>query len=153
MATTVEAATLDVVITESITLNGANYGNAITKTFITQGKVDQRIMEITDVEEVFTTIIALSTVDSKGTMIVADWAYFRITNLDDTNHIVLQLYIDACKQSYHKVEAGESFLLMSPDMDVLCEEELPVLTDLTQINAQVADVEAPVEIEYTIITA
>jgi len=43
MASTVTASTLSVSLNETITLNGVQYGNNITKTFETQGEVDQRI--------------------------------------------------------------------------------------------------------------
>ena len=44
MASTVTAADLLVTITESYTLNNVSYGNTTTKTFSSNGQVDQRIM-------------------------------------------------------------------------------------------------------------
>ena len=42
MASTVTASTLTVTITENIVLNGQTYGNSISKSYTSQGEVDQR---------------------------------------------------------------------------------------------------------------
>ena len=152
MATTVTSDTLSVTIQESVSLNGVTYGNSINQPFSAQGLVDQRIMSIAaSGDNTFTTILALSTVDSKGTVVVANFGYFRITNLDDTNKIILQLYVNATNCSYHQVEAGESFILMSPDMDVSVIDAAPSLADITQINADADD--GAVDIEYVAVMA
>jgi hypothetical protein len=152
MATTVEAASLTVTITESVSLANHTYGNNRSKQFVTQGEVDQRIMSIAASGEAsFTTILALSTVDAKGQVVVANFGYFRITNLDDTNFVTLQLYISATKMYYIKLEPGESYMLMSPDADTLCEAGTPSLADITQINGD-ADTSA-CDIEYVIVTS
>ena len=46
MASTVTASTATITISENLTLNGVTYGNAISKSFTTQGQVIQRIMSI-----------------------------------------------------------------------------------------------------------
>lgn len=153
MATTVTAASLSVTINESIELNGVTYGNSISKSFVEQGEVDQRIMSIASAEEAFTEIIYLSTVDSRGQVVKANFAYFRITNLDDTNDITLQLYVSATSSYFLKVEAGESFLLMSPDMGVDIAGGLPVLADVTRIYGIATNAEEQaVDIEYVVVT-
>ena len=88
MASTVTASTATITISESITLNGVTYGNAIGKSFTTQGQVIQRIMSIATTEA---EILITSTVDGRGQVVAADWCYFRITNLDDTNFVTLRL--------------------------------------------------------------
>jgi hypothetical protein len=81
MASTVTAATLTVTITENIVLNSQTYGNSITKSYTTQGEVDQRIMNVATSG---TVIFSYDTADAGGTGVKNDYAYFRITNLDDT---------------------------------------------------------------------
>ena len=46
MASTVTASTLTVTITENVVLNGQTYGNSISKSYTSQGEVDQRIMNV-----------------------------------------------------------------------------------------------------------
>jgi hypothetical protein len=148
MATTVTAADLTVSITETISLNGKVYGNTINKTFTSQGEVIQRIMSIATS---YTDIFHTSTVDGRGQIVAADWAYFRITNLDDANFVTLRLY-DGTDSQFFKVEAGESFMLMSPDIDVDASgTTFNSFADITQIAAD-ADT-AACDIEVLMITA
>ena len=115
MASTVTAATATITISENIVLNGVSYGNSISKSFESQGEVIQRIMNI---GVAFTEIFNATTVDGRGQVVVNDWCYFRITNLDDTNFVTLRLTNTATDSQFFKLEAGESFFLMSPDIDI-----------------------------------
>tara|TARA_R100001244_G_scaffold33812_1_gene31425 strand:+ start:1874 stop:2323 length:450 start_codon:yes stop_codon:yes gene_type:complete len=115
MASTVTASTATITISENLNLNGVTYGNAISKSFTTQGQVIQRIMSIATTEA---EILITSTVDGRGQVVAADWCYFRITNLDDTNFVTLRLTNTATDSQFFKLEAGESFFLMSPDIDI-----------------------------------
>ncbi len=150
MATTVQPANLSVTITENISLSNGTYGNSNIKSFTSKGQVDQRIMNIAAGEGSYTDILFLGSADSRGQVVVNDFTYFRITNLDDTNYITLQLYISATKSYFIKLEAGESYLLMSPDADVTCEGGAPSLTDITRIMADANT--AAVDIEYLVVT-
>ena len=148
MASTVTAATATITISENLTLNGVTYGNSTSKTFASQGEVIQRIMSIATT---FTDIFHTSTADGRGTIVAADWCYFRITNLDDTNFITLRLY-DGTDSQFFKLEAGESFFLMSPDIDVDASgTTFNNFADITQIAAD-ADTAAS-DVEVVMITA
>jgi hypothetical protein len=150
MATTVTAADLTVTITETISLNGVQYGNSINKTFSTQGQVDQRIMSIAPLEGTFTDIFSFSTVDGQGIGVKNDYAYFRITNLDDTNFITLQ--ITAGDTFWIKLKAGESFMLMDNEMDAIASSVVfAAFADITKVSADANT--AACDIEYTVITA
>jgi len=151
MASTVTAADLTVTISESFSLNGVAYGNSINKTFSTQGEVDQRIMEIESGEEAsFTTIFSFSTKDGKGQGVTDDYAYFRITNLDDTNFVNLR--ITSGDSYWIKLKAGESFILMDNEMEAKSvSTSFSAFADITSISAK-ADT-ANVDIEYVIVTA
>jgi hypothetical protein len=148
MASTVTAATATITISENLTLNGVTYGNSTSKTFASQGEVIQRIMSIATT---FTDIFHTSTADGRGTIVAADWCYFRITNLDDTNFLTLRLY-DGTDSQFFKLEAGESFFLMSPDIDVDASgTTFNNFADITQIAAD-ADT-AACDVEVVMITA
>ncbi|MBC8437126.1 hypothetical protein H8D85_02260 [bacterium] len=153
MASTVTAKDLTVTIMESYSLNGTTYDSSTPITFSSQGKVDKRIMEITQADDFSTetTIIGTASADAKGTIINGDWAYFRVTNLDDTNFITLKILSNATNEAFFKLEAGESFLLMSPDIDVDCADtDIVSLADITEVNA-IANT-APIDIEYFVVT-
>jgi hypothetical protein len=148
MATTVTPAIATITLSENITLNGVTYGNAVSKSFGSQGEVIQRIMSIATS---FTDIFHTSTVDGRGQIVAADWCYFRITNLDDTNFVTLRLY-DGTDSQFFKLEAGESFFLMSPDIDVDASgTTFNNFADITQIAAD-ADT-AACDVEVLMITA
>lgn len=152
MAGTILQSDLSVTINESISLNGVSYGNTMSKTFAGNGKVDQRIMTIAATEEraSYTSVLDFKTVDAKGQVILADYSYFRITNTDDTNFITLQLYISAASSAFFKLQAGESFLLMSPEFAVTCEVAEPSLAGVVEVLAG-ADT-ASVDVEYVAVT-
>ena len=149
MATTVTAANLTVTITESITLNGVQYGNTVNKTFSSNGVVDQRIMNIAT-GDTYTDIFNFGTADSAGTGVKNDYAYFRITNLDDTNFVTLQ--VTAGDTYWIKLKAGESFMLMDNEMDAIASSStFGAFADLTSVKCT-ADT-ATVDIEYIAVTA
>ena len=147
MATTITPATLSVTINEDISLNGVTYGNAITKTFDSQGEAIQRIMSI---GVAFTEIFNATTIDGRGQVVVNDWAYFRITNLDDTNFLTLRLY-DSTDSQFFKLEAGESFFLMSPEIDIDASgTTFNAFSDVNEIGA-IADT-AACDVEVLMVT-
>ena len=79
-------ATLTVNLTESLTIDGRDYGGSSSSTFSSIKNVTRRIETITTTEA---TIITFSTVIGAGQYIAANIAYMRFTNLDDTNYINL----------------------------------------------------------------
>jgi len=154
MAGTITQTDLIVRISESISLNGVEYGNTISKSFAGNGKVDQRIMTILGkgiAGTSFTTILKLSTLDARGQVIVADYSYFRITNTDTINALTLELG-DGADYVYINVEAGETFLLMSPEIDSLAASGLVTFLDIQEINGQSASADDSIDIEYIAVT-
>ena len=151
MATTITAADLTVTITETLSLNGVDYGNTINKTFSTKGQVDQRIMSIDyNVDNTFTDIFSFSTIDGQGQGVKTDYAYFRITNLDDTNFVTLQ--VTAGDTYWVKLKAGESFMLMDNEMDAIASStSFGAFADVTKVSASAST--ADCDIEYTVVTA
>ena len=105
-------ATLKVNITESIAIDGKNFGakNTVSLTGVTA--VNKRIVEcITGSGG--TQIYAGGSVTGPGTFISANIKYIRITNTDATNYVVLHLAGNS-HESMHRLDIGESFIISTP---------------------------------------
>ena len=143
MATTVTAADCTVTVTESYELNGVAYGNTKNKTFSSKGKILQRIMNVSTSDPA---IINFGAADSAGQVTVGDYAYFRISNLDDTNFVRLTLY-NGADSFFYKLLAGDSFLLMSNEMDAIdASTTFGAFADITQIKADADTAACDIEI-------
>ena len=147
MASTVTAANLTVTVVESYTLNGVVYGNTVEKTFTSKGQVDQRIMSVATSEK---TLFNWSTADDAGSGVKTDYAYFRVTNLDDTNFVTLRLY-NGADSFWFKLAAGESLLLMNNEMDAITGTSFGALADITLVAAQANT--AACDVEFIAVTA
>ena len=143
MATTVTAADCTVTITESYSLNGVNYGNTMSKTFASKGQVLQRVMNVSTSDPA---IINFGAADAAGQVRVDDYAYFRITNLDDTNFIKLTLY-NGADSFFYKLNAGDTFLLMDNSMDAIASStSFGSFVDISQIKADADTAACDIEI-------
>lgn len=147
MASTVTAANLTVTVVESYTLNGVVYGNTVEKTFTSKGQVDQRIMSVATSEK---TLFNWSTADDAGTGVKTDYAYFRVTNLDDTNFVTLRVY-NGADSFWYKLAAGESMMLMNNEMDAITGTSFGALADITLVAAQANT--AACDVEFIAVTA
>ena len=110
MASTVTSATLTVSLTESITLNGVRRGSSAVTSISGIGEVSNRIMSITNSTN-GTEIIAISTAAGVGTYDKTAVKYLRISNLDDTNFVVIQFTDSSSHHWELKLEAGKSIIL------------------------------------------
>jgi hypothetical protein len=108
MATTITAATLTVTITEEISLNGQDKGSTNTLTITSVTEVSQRIVEVPTSE--ITILSFQATNPGAGTFDRADVRYIRLTNKDDTNHVVLVFTDDGSTEFILKLDAGKSFI-------------------------------------------
>ena len=89
MATTISPATLTVVVTENITLNGTNMGATNTLTVANVNEVSQRIVSLDAAN--LRTIFEFGTTISSGKFVLANVQYMRITNKDDANTVTLNV--------------------------------------------------------------
>jgi len=141
MATTVEAATMTCTITESVNLNGKSYGNTITKTTSIVGNVLQRIQAINTSEA---NLLVLGATDEAGQVVGDEMKYLRITNLDTTNFVHLS-FKTAGEHFSIKLDAGDSYVLMSNQMNAEADTSIGSFEDMTNITAlasgEVVDVE------------
>jgi len=143
MATTVTAADLTVSIRESYTLNGVNYGNSANKTYTSNGQVLQRVMNISTSDPA---VLNFGAADAAGQVAVADYKYFRVTNLDDTNFVTLTLF-NGTDSFFYKLAAGDTFILMNNEMDAIdASTTFGSFQDITQIKANANTAACDVEI-------
>jgi len=147
MASTVSATTLTSTITETITLNGNTYGNAVTHTVASQGEVYSRTFSVATTE---TPILSFGSADGSGTVVGDAVSYMRFTNLDDTNYV--QLCFKQASKSYSvKVGAGESYVCMNNQMDANASATIGTLADLTSLTGKANT--ALVDVELIIVSA
>tara|TARA_R100000808_G_scaffold24870_1_gene58931 strand:+ start:1440 stop:1937 length:498 start_codon:yes stop_codon:yes gene_type:complete len=94
MASTITAATMTVKLTETISLNGQNQGSSNTFTIASINEVYKRI--VTCIAGVDTTVARFGAqVDiTDSSLDIADTKYIRVTNLDDTESVNVNLQID-----------------------------------------------------------
>lgn len=154
MASTITPSDLIVTISESYLLNGVQYGNSMNKTFASNGQVSQRVMSIPGLSDraVYTDILALSTVDGQGQVVKADYKYFRVTNLDNTNSLYLRIFNGTDYLAFN-VPAASSFLLMDASVDSPASATATlVLADITAIAGQSSSTSEDIDIEFVIVT-
>ena len=101
-------ANLIVIHTESIILNGQEFGGTNAITFTGINEISKRILTITTTECVIATFSAAAA--SAGHYIAADVKYIRFTNKDSTNFITLTLRNQDNDEVAIKLDAGQSFV-------------------------------------------
>ena len=111
MATTETAATLSVSVSESITLNGVQKDSNVITSIASIGEVSNRIMSIESDTNGTEIINIASTLAGAGTYPKGTLKYLRITNLDDTNFVVIQIPDESSHYSELKLEAGKTLML------------------------------------------
>ena len=108
MATTINASAMEVVLQETIRLNGYDQGAKNTVTIANIAEVSKRILTITTNEA---TIVTMSgAVASSGHFNDSAVRYMRFTNLDDTNFLTLTFRNDDNDEVAIKLDAGNSFM-------------------------------------------
>ena len=115
MATTVTAATLTVNIQESITLNGVTYDKTTTKSIASVANYHSRVVQLK--ASTTHTLIGFAADPSSGKFDSDDFKYMRITNLDDTNAIQLNLTDASDATVAIEIGAGNSFTLFDTSID------------------------------------
>jgi len=110
--------TLTTKITESVTLNGKTFGNEITKTHASIQTAKQTVVEVGTgcFMELFDFATSRTGI---GTAQDAKSQYIRITNLDSSNFVVINVYLDLATDEYiaFKIPAGGCFLLCEDKME------------------------------------
>tara|TARA_Y100000593_G_scaffold94629_1_gene194750 strand:- start:2830 stop:3288 length:459 start_codon:yes stop_codon:yes gene_type:complete len=147
MASTISNAALTVTITEILNMNGSNHGSTKQMTISGVNEVSKRIM--TCAIDPGTQIYAGSTEASYGTFVTANVKYLRITNLDDTNFVVLHFSDGTENYAQFTLAAGHVFILtdVSSAFDT-GESSVGSFTaaDITRIDAMADTAAADIEI-------
>ena len=114
-------ATLTATITEALTLNGKDRGSTNTLTLTGINDVYHRIITCPDDTPVTVATFHANVGTSDASLDVELVKYIRITNLDGTNPVILDLQIDtaendsaAADQGALLLEAGKSFIMGTP---------------------------------------
>ena len=124
--------TLTTKIKEEVTLNGKLYGNEITKTHASIERVKQTTVQVraSGNDDLFDFANATYSI---GTVAFNKAKYIRITNLDASETLFLNVYLDLTTDEYilFQVPAGRSWILNEDSM----EGTGTATTTLDQINA------------------
>ena len=153
MATTIVPSNLTVSITESYSVNGVDYGNTMTQTFLSNSKVSQRVMSIASEGDggSWTDILALSTVDGQGQVVKADYKYFRITNLDTANTLNLRVY-NGSDYVALQVSPASTQLFMDAGIDSPVGTADVTFADIQAIAGQSSSATEAIDIEFIMVT-
>lgn len=137
-------ATLKTTLTETLTLNGKNYGNTISADITGVNNVYQTIITITSAATVFALQFTAGNAQL-GTIKDGDLKYLRITNLDSTNYVDITLD-DGSGEYSQRIKAGESF--------VITDDQVNTGTGFATLNLIKAQANtADVDVEIFIATA
>ena len=160
-------ANLVVTLTEAVTLNGAARGSTNAVTISGVNDIYHRIVSCPD-----DVPLSLATFKSTVGVAIAEQLmdielvkYIRITNLDGTNPVILNLLIDTGEDDSAadlgasiEVEAGKSFIMGSPHESILVDDDAATvnvsnvaLMDLRSIH--VDPVSEAVQVEIFIASA
>ena len=160
-------ANLVVTLTEAVTLNGAARGSTNAVTISGVNDIYHRIVSCPD-----DVPLSLATFKSTVGVAIAEQLmdielvkYIRITNLDSTNPVILNLLIDTGEDDSAadlgasiEVEAGKSFIMGSPHESILVDDDAATvnvsnvaLMDLRSIH--VDPVSEAVQVEIFIASA
>jgi len=109
MATTLTTSTLKVWIKEDVKINGEQHG-AETKFNVSVKHVSKTIASTNALAE--TTLLTFNTVPGQMQFVEGDVRYIRITNLDDTNFVTLNIEGDAATDMSIRLDPLTSYIAM-----------------------------------------
>lgn len=107
MASTISNATLKVVLNESVTLNGKEYGSRVSYDVSGVNEVSQRIFTVPTSQ---ITIMNLATTVGAGTFLPSAVKYCRVSNLDDENYVRLTFQSGSANQFDVKLDPNRTFV-------------------------------------------
>ena len=108
MATTITPAEMTITVTESVTLNGVDFGSTLTRTIADIAEISKRIITVTTTESVIATFSAAT--PAAGHYLAANVRYIRFTNLDNANFITLTFRNQDNDEVAIKLDNGQSLI-------------------------------------------
>ena len=169
MATTIKNASFTATVSDAVTLNGVKYGNTNAKSISNCNESLQKIVTIpqADGSQDFVSIFGANlTPDTAGDVTFAEFKYARVTNLDDTNSVFIQLTNQdgsagagsVTSSIVFEIPAGMSFIIPSGQFDSSDSAALDgsAYTSSTVFNTTMKvmalAVTADVDIEFFVVT-
>jgi len=153
MASTISNAALTVTVTEKLTLNGRDHGSSQKITISGVNEVSKRIL--TAAITPGTQIYAGGDAAGLGTFVTDNVKYIRITNLDDSNAVVLHFSDGSAHYSQHLLGAGQVFFLtdVSASFDAATTIDAFDGENIVRIDAMSEHLTEPVDIEILVASA
>jgi hypothetical protein len=143
-------ANLVVTITESVTLNGTARGSSNALTITGVDDVYHRIITCPDDVPVTVATFHSTTGVSDSSLDVENVKYIRVTNLEASNPVIIDLQIDtaendsaAADQGALLLEAGKSFIMGSPSDGIVVNSAgatpITALSSLVNLESIIVD--------------
>ena len=143
-------ANLVVTITESVTLNGTARGSSNALTIAGVDDIYHRIITCPDDVPVTVATFHATTGASDSSLDVENVKYIRVTNLDASNPVIIDLQIDtaeddsaAADQGALLLEAGKSFIMGSPSDGIVVNSAgatpITALSSLVNLESIIVD--------------
>ena len=143
-------ADLTVTITESVTLNGSARGSTNTLTLAGVDDIYHRIITCPDDVPVTVANFHSTTGVSDSSLDVENVKYIRVTNMDSSNPVIIDLQIDtaendsaAADQGALLLEAGKSFIMGSPSDGIVVNSAaatpITALSSLVNLESIIVD--------------
>ncbi len=134
-------ATLTLTISEDITLNGKSRGSEVVQSVTSITEVYHRIMNVT--QNVEHTLLELTTNAAHTTgskALASGLQYLRITNLDGSNDVVVEVTDSSSEEYAVLLGPGESYILNNSKMDANAAGDSSIgaegdMTDIDKIAA------------------
>ena len=114
MATTITASTMVISVTERINLNGSDQGSTNTISISSIAEISKRIITCLTSE---ISLVSFGAAVAPGTFVDADVRYVRLTNLDDTNYVTLNIEGEGSTDFSVRLDAGATFILTGSLVD------------------------------------
>ena len=143
-------ADLVVTITESVTLNGTARGSSNALTITGVDDIYHRIITCPDDVPVTVATFHSTTGVSDSSLDVENVKYIRVTNLESSNPVIIDLQIDtaendsaAADQGALLLEAGKSFIMGSPSDGIVVNSAaatpITALSSLVNLESIIVD--------------
>tara|TARA_R110000823_G_scaffold19339_1_gene59674 strand:+ start:898 stop:1596 length:699 start_codon:yes stop_codon:yes gene_type:complete len=108
MARAYGTATLTLTVSEAITLNSKDEGQTHTHTIASVSDIYRRT---TSIPTANTSLVGFGASSGLGTFAEGDVKYIRLTNLDNTNHVIATFTNENSDEFAVKIDKGQSFVV------------------------------------------
>ena len=153
MATRITAGTLTVTITESLSMTHATtadnrtHSQTITKTFSSIDNLEKRLLNLPNTNQVQIAELGATAAADLATYKRSSVAYIRITNLDDTNGVVVILEDDGADTAALLVDADSTLMLTDTQIEAFTNgSAFSAFSDIDKIFLKAVSANTQVEV-------